>query len=253
MQRASVEGSVHQKWIQHPKASFHDNTCFDVHGPCNVTVHRSTFIVHRRSSPGRPPVISNNDSSNWILPLPSPPHFVSAHICSIYSYPPHIPQYSCPLNLARYILLGRIDQPFYCLCPLWSLQHPQLLHLTRILLSPSLIRVPLPALSPLPVLLSLPFLPLDFPVRQLQLHNPYLPVPRWSVSQRPWYHQRHRPLYPIRLLGFKLILSHPVCPLQIKTTLASRVYLMSTSMAFHPIFRRSGFMRSQRTLVASSV
>lgn len=37
--------------------------------------------------------------------------FASAHICSIYSYSLHILQYSSPPRLARYILLGRIDQP----------------------------------------------------------------------------------------------------------------------------------------------
>ena len=51
---------------------------------------------------------------NCIPPFSSVSHFASAHIRSIYSYSLHILQYSCPTNLARYTLLGRIDQPFYC-------------------------------------------------------------------------------------------------------------------------------------------
>src|SRR6266403_878506 len=103
------------------------------------------------------------DSRDVYPPFPSISHFASAHIRSIYSYSLHILQHSCPPNLARYTLLGPIDRPFYFLSPLWSLQHPQPLRLTRILLSPSLTRVPLLALSPLPPHLSLPFRPRDLP------------------------------------------------------------------------------------------
>ncbi len=53
VKRASVEGSVRQKWIRHPKTSFRDNTCFDVRGPRNVML---PFIVHRRSWPGVSPL-----------------------------------------------------------------------------------------------------------------------------------------------------------------------------------------------------
>ena len=98
-----------------------------------------------------------------LYPPSSVSHLASAHIRSIYSYSLHILQHSCPLNLARYTLLRRIDRPFYFLRPLWSLPHPQPLRLTRILLSPSLARVPLLALSPPLPRLSLLFRLLDLP------------------------------------------------------------------------------------------
>ena len=153
MQRASVEGRVHQKWIKHPKTSFHDNTCFDVRGPCNVNVHRPSSL----SLAPPPGVISTNDSPSF-TPLPS--FCLCTHLQHIFLFFPHLP-YSCPPHLVRYTLLGGIDQTFHHLCPLWSLQHPQPLRLTRILLSPSLIRVHLPALTPLPVPLNRLYPPLD--------------------------------------------------------------------------------------------
>lgn len=85
--------------------TFCDNTCFDVHGPCNVTVHcpSSPFAwpAARYKYLGRPRFVT------FLLF-----RFSLLHIRSIYSYSLHIFQHSCPPNLARYTLLGRIDRPF---------------------------------------------------------------------------------------------------------------------------------------------
>lgn len=158
MKRASVEGRVHQKWIQHPKMSFCDNTCFDVHGPCNVTVHcpSSPFAwpAARYKYHGRP--------RSTLPPLPSLtlPLSTSAAYISILSTSSNI----LVSTQSRALHPSRTHRsPVYFLCPLWSLQHPQPLRLTRIRLSPSLTRVPLLALSPLPPSHSLPFRPLDLP------------------------------------------------------------------------------------------
>lgn len=152
-------GRVHQKWIQNPKMSFCDNTCFDVHGPCNVTVHcpSSPFAwpAAYYKYHGRPRTVPS-------LLFRLSPAFV--HIRSIYSYSLYILHHSCVHPTSRALHPSRTHRPtVYFLCPLWSLPHPQPLRLTRILLSPSLTRVPLLALSPLPPSLSLPFLPLDLP------------------------------------------------------------------------------------------